>query len=131
MGKWMEYVYMQKPRPMDATGVEVTLNVLDSNGNVREIGKTTSDSNGFYSLQWTPDVPGKYTVYASFAGSESYWPSHAETAFGVMEAPEPVAAPQPEPQPPTEMYFTISTLAIIVAIAVVGALLTLVLRKRP
>ena len=48
---WMEYVYMQKPRPTDTTGVPVTLSVVDSNGNYREIGTTTSDADGFYQLQ--------------------------------------------------------------------------------
>jgi hypothetical protein len=122
---------MQKPRPADATGVSVAIYVLDSNGNYRNIGNTTSDANGFYSLQWTPDIPGKYTVIASFDGSESYWPSHAETAFAVDEA-----APTPTEQPavaapPTEMYFAISTAAIIIAIAIVGVLILLTLRKRP
>ncbi len=35
---WMEYVYMQKVNPCNATGVPVTLNVMDSNGNYRTIG---------------------------------------------------------------------------------------------
>jgi hypothetical protein len=131
MSTWMEYVYMQKPRPKDVTGVEVTLSVLDSNNNFREIGKATSDSNGFYSLQWTPEIPGKYTVYASFAGSEAYWPSQAETAFAVDPAPTPASQPEPAPQPPVETYFAVSTAAIIVAVAIVGSIIALILRKRP
>jgi hypothetical protein len=55
-------VCKQFSRPTNATGVEVTFNVLDSNNNFREIDKTTSDANGYYSFQWKPDVPGKYTV---------------------------------------------------------------------
>ncbi len=66
MTEWMEYVYMQKPRPTEATGVPVIIDVLDANGNYRNIGNTTSDANGFYSLQWTPDIPGKFTVIATF-----------------------------------------------------------------
>jgi len=53
MKDWMEYVYMQKPRPMDATGVPVVISVVDANGNYREIGTVTSDADGFYSLNWT------------------------------------------------------------------------------
>ena len=45
---WMEYVYMQKPRPMDTTGVPITLSVVDSNGNYSDIGTTTSDADGFF-----------------------------------------------------------------------------------
>ena len=130
MKAWMEYVYMQKPRPTNATGVEVILSVLDSNGNFREIGKTTTDSDGFFSSMWQPDIAGKYTVYASFVGSESYWPSHAETAFGVVSAPP--ASPEPEPAPPdmTGTYVTYAAIAIIIAIAIVGAIIILALRKR-
>ncbi len=50
MGDWMEYVYMQKPIPMSATGVPVSIDVLDSNGNFRNIGTATSDANGVFSL---------------------------------------------------------------------------------
>ncbi|MGD0406661.1 MAG: hypothetical protein ABSB10_08445 [Candidatus Bathyarchaeia archaeon] len=131
MSNWMEYVYMQFPKPTNATGVEVTLSVLDSNNNSRVIGTTTGDSDGFYSYVWTPDIPGKYTVTATFAGSESYWQSSAETAFFVVPA-APTASPYPVVNlPPTETYFTISTIAIIIAIAIIGALIMLMLRKRP
>jgi outer membrane protein assembly factor BamB len=131
MSDWMAYVYMQKPRPTNATGVEVTIDVLDSNGNYRPIGKTTSDANGFYSFQWEPDIEGKYTVTATFLGSESYWPSHAETAFVVnVAAPTPTAQPALA-LPPTEMYIVGGVAAIIVAIGIVGAILLLAIRKRP
>ena len=131
MSQWMEYVYMQKPRPTNTTGVEVTLSVLDSNNNFREIGKATSDANGFYSFQWTPDITGKFTVVATFAGSESYWPSRAESAFAVDEAaPAPVYPEAPIDNTPT--MITYAAVGIIVAIAIVGAILALlVLRKRP
>ncbi len=49
MGDWMEYVYMQKPMPMDATGVQISIDVLDANGNYRNIGTATSDAYGVYS----------------------------------------------------------------------------------
>jgi outer membrane protein assembly factor BamB len=127
---WMQYVYMQKPRPADVTGVPVMLSVLDANGNYRTIGNTTSDANGFFSFAWMPDIPGQYTVYASFGGSESYWPSHAETAFMVQTSSTPTAT-TPQPQialPPFEMYFAASTIAIIIAIVIIGLL---ILRKKP
>jgi hypothetical protein len=131
MSAWMEYVYLQKPRPTDTKGVDVAINVIDANGNYRPIGSTTSDANGFYSFEWQPDIAGKYTVIASFEGSQSYWPSHAENAFTVSEA-----APTPTQQPivaspPTELYFALSTAAIIIAIAIGFAVTILVLRKRP
>ncbi len=128
---WMEYVYMQKPRPTDTVGVPISLSVVDANGNYRTIGNTTSDSDGFYSYQWAPDIEGKYTIYASFAGSESYWPSHAVTAFAVDPA-APTASPYPETiVPNTEMTVIGAAIAIIAAIAAVGTVTILTLRKRP
>ncbi len=125
---WMEYVYMQKPRPTNVTGVTVTLSVVDSNGNYRTIGATTADADGFYSYNWMPDIDGQYTVYATFEGSESYWPSHAVTAFNVDAAPAPSATTTTSVnQSPMELYFVGSTVAIIIAIAIVGLMM---LRKK-
>jgi hypothetical protein len=131
MTQWMEYVYMQKPKPTDVTGVPVSIDVVDANGNHRNIGSTTSDSSGTFSYPWTPDIEGKYTVIASFAGSESYWPSSAENSFVVSSA-APTASPYPVANlPPTDMYIAAATAAIIVAIAIGFAITILVLRKRP
>jgi outer membrane protein assembly factor BamB len=127
MTDWMEYVYQQKPLPTDVTGVEVVLSVLDPNDNYYEVGRATSDASGFFSCMFTPEVPGKYTIIATFEGSEGYWPSYAETAINVEEAPAATPAPTPVPQAPVETYFTASTIAIIIAIAIVGFL---ILRKR-
>ena len=108
--------------------MEVALDVIDANGNLRNIGSATSYESGFYSFDWIPDIEGKYTVIATFQGSKSYWPSYAEIAFVVDEA-----HPTPTQQPiaalsPTEMYILGATVAIITAIAILGLLL---LRKRP
>jgi hypothetical protein len=128
---WMEYVYMQQLKPTDATGVEVTFTVIDANGNCREIGTAQSDASGFYSFDWMPDIDGKYTVYASFGGSESYWPSQATTAFFVS-AEESTPAPTETPVSVADMYFVPAIAGIIVAIIVVGAVLALLLlKKRP
>jgi outer membrane protein assembly factor BamB len=128
MTEWMEYLYQQKPMPTNATGVTVSLDVVDSNGNFRNIGTTTSDATGAFSYVWQPDITGKYTLYASFAGSESYYGSSTETAFAVSEAPTAPPTATPVAQAPVETYFTVSTIAIIVAIVIVGVLM---LRKRP
>jgi hypothetical protein len=124
---WMSYVYFQKPRPTDVTGVNVKLTVLDPNNNVYEIGTATSDSYGQYSLMWEPPVPGKYTVVANFAGTESYYPSYAEAAFGVTEAaPTPTEQPQIA-LPPFEMYIIGMGLALIIALAIATLL---IIKKR-
>jgi hypothetical protein len=128
---WMAYVYMQQPKPFNATGVPVTINVVDANGNYRTIGSTTSDATGFYSLQWTPDIAGKYTVYVTYGGSESYWGSQATTAFAVDPAPEPTSQPTAQPESLADTYFLPGMAAIIIVVIVVGALNMLLARKRP
>jgi len=70
MSAWMSHVYQQQPMPNSFTGVPVQINVLDSNGNYRTIGTATTDSSGTFSLTWTPDIPGSYTVIANFAGTD-------------------------------------------------------------
>jgi outer membrane protein assembly factor BamB len=128
MSDWMEYVYMQQPRPTDVTGVEVVLTVLDPNNNYYEVGRTTSDADGFYSVAFTPEVPGKYTIIATFEGSEGYWPSHAETAINVEEVPAATPAPTPTPAPMTDTYVLGIGSAILIAV-IIGFVL-LLLRKR-
>ncbi len=128
---WMAYVYMQKPRPTNATGVTVQLSVVDANGNYRDIGTTVADADGFFSLNWKPDIEGKFTVYASFGGSNSYWPSHAVTSFAVDPAP-PTATPQPtQPASMADLYFLPATVGLFIAIIIVGLVMVLMLRKRP
>ena len=50
MAAWMEYLHLQEPMPANAKGVEVSLDVIDSNGNYRNIGTTTSDIAGKFAL---------------------------------------------------------------------------------
>jgi hypothetical protein len=103
MGDWMGYLHQNKPMPMDATGVDVVIDVLDSNGNYRNIGTTTSDLDGNFGLSWIPDIPGRFMVIATFAGSDSYGDSFGTTYFTVDEAPAPSAPIEPEePETPTE-----------------------------
>jgi len=130
MSDWMAYVYMQKPKPADVTGVDVAIAVLDPNGNFYEVGRTTSDADGFYKLAFEPLVPGEYTVIATFEGSESYYGSHAVTAINVEEAPPATAEPTPPPEGIADAYFVPAIAGIIVAIIVVGIVMVLMLRKR-
>jgi outer membrane protein assembly factor BamB len=96
---WMEYVYMQKPKPTDVTGVPVHLTVIDPNGNSQDLGTAVSDDLGNYVLSWTPQVPGIHKITATFEGSESYYSSQAGTAFVVSEAT--AAAPIVVPTQPS------------------------------
>jgi hypothetical protein len=130
MSDWMQFVYMQQPCPANVTGVPVTISAIDPNGNYVTLGNTISDGSGFYSF--TVDTsqlgagPGKYTIIATFAGSDSYYPSSSEAAFTVMEEPAATPSPTPAAQAPVGTYFIASTIAIIVAIVIVGIL---ILRK--
>jgi hypothetical protein len=125
----MEFVYMQKPCPANVTGVEVTIDAVDPNNNFVHIGTATTDGFGLLSYAWkTPDVPGKYTVIATFQGSESYYASYSETAMVVSEAPAPPApTPTPLVLPPYENYIIAAVVVLLIAIAIVGILL---LRKK-
>ncbi len=130
MSAWMEYVYMQQPKPTDVKGVEVTITVLDPNNNCYDVATATSDANGFYSCTFEPPVPGKYTIIATFSGSESYWGSSAETAIYVESAPAATPEPTPTPAPMTDMYVTGFGIGMIIAIVVIGLVIILMLRKR-
>jgi hypothetical protein len=130
MSAWMLYVYKQFARPANATGVEVVISVLDPNNNYYEVGRATSDASGFFKLAFTPEVPGEYVVYASFAGSGAYYGSFAESAINVEEAPAATPPPTPTPAPMTDTYVTGFGIGIIIAIVAVGLLLFMMLRKR-
>jgi hypothetical protein len=130
MTEWMGYVYQQKPRPADAVGVNVTLSVLDSNNNCYEIGTATTDADGFFTFEWTPIIPGMFKVYATFEGTNGYWPSRAVTSFTVMQAPEATPPPTPSPAPLTDTYVAGFGIAIIIVIIAGIVVLILMLRKR-
>jgi outer membrane protein assembly factor BamB len=127
---WMEYLYQQQSMPTNATGVPVTLSVIDANGNYRTIGATTSSSDGFYSYTWTPDIEGKYTIYANFAGSEAYYASNAVTAIQV-DSTNSTPAPTDSPLSAADLYFIPAIAGLFIAVIVSIALTLLVLKKRP
>ena len=133
MEAWMGYVYQQQPEPTTFTGVQVQLAVLDSNGNHYPIGTATTDQSGTYSLTWTPPIPGNFTIYASFYGTNGYWPSYAETHL-YAGSPSPTLAPTASP--PTGLASTgtveLGVAAIIIVIIIcVAVLAVLMMRKRP
>jgi len=130
MSAWMLHVYKQFEKPTDVTGVPVDIYALDANNNYRHLGTTTSDLSGYYSLDWCPDVPGKYTVYATFAGSAGYYGSSATTAFVVDPAPEASPAPTESPPSAADLYFLPLSIVMLVAIIVIGAVVILLLMRK-
>jgi hypothetical protein len=124
---------MQKQKPADVTGVPVSIDVIDSNGNYRSIGTASSDSSGMFTVAWAPDIPGSFTVIATFAGSNSYYGSSAETSFYATAAhatAAPTATSQANLATTTDLmtYLAIGVIAIIIAIFIATLLM---IRKRP
>jgi hypothetical protein len=131
MTNWMEYLYHQQPMPTNAKGVEVSIDTLDPNGNLVHIGNTTSDTSGAYGYAFKPEVPGLYTIIASFDGSKSYYSSRAETMINIQEAPAATATPTPTAASVADMYFVPAIVGLFIFVAIIGAVIILVLRKRP
>ena len=128
----MEYMFKQRPMPSNAKGVEVSLDAIDPNNNYIHIGTVTSDITGAYGFVWEPEVPGTYQIIATFAGSAAYGPSFAQTYMGVEDVVPDRGAPVSEQTlPPFEMYVLYATIAIIIAIAIVGLILVRMLKKQP
>jgi len=129
MGTWMDYLQLQMPidgiyHNITVKGVPVTLYAIDSNGNPVSIGTTTSDTSGSYQIEWTPPTEGLYKITATFAGSNSYGSSWAETGLTVGPAPTPAPTP-PIAAAPIDYTMTIvgMGIAIIIVVAIVGALI--------
>jgi hypothetical protein len=80
---------------------------------------------------FTPEVPGEYTIIASFKGSDSYWSSSAETAIGVKETPTSTTPTvQPLQTSMTDTYVMAFGSAAITAIVIGFVALIMLTRKR-
>jgi hypothetical protein len=125
----MEYVYMQKPKPLSATGVPVELRAYRvDDGSMIDVGSVYSDINGHYEYMWTPPNTGTYKILASFPGSDAYWTSSAETALGVTAAP---AAPAPAAEQVIPDYTPMfAGLIVAVVIAIVIGLVNLLWKRK-
>jgi hypothetical protein len=129
----MEYMYMDQAFPTQATGVNVVITAIDPNHNLITIGNATSDVNGAYSYNWMPpNIPGKYTIIATFSGDNSYYSSVGETAAYVAGAASATPAPTATPTSVADMYFVpaIAGLFVLIIVGLV-VLALLMLRKRP
>jgi hypothetical protein len=101
MGAWMAYLHMQKPIPPNATGVPVKLTAVGPSNNPEDLGTVTSDMSGLFSQVWAPTVAGKYTIIATFEGSDSYDSSYAETVIVAATAAAPSVGPTQTPTTPS------------------------------
>jgi outer membrane protein assembly factor BamB len=138
MGTYMEYLHLQYPiggiwQNETITGVPVSLDAVDPNGNTVHIADVVTDGySGNFGYTWTPEIKGQYAVTATFAGDESYGSSFAQTYVSVGPAQEPYPTPiQPEaPADNTPLFNAIIAAAIAIIIAVAIATV-LILIKRP
>jgi hypothetical protein len=131
MSDWMLYVYKQFSMPTNVNGVAVSIDAMDPNNNYVHLGDATTDASGTFNVAITPEVPGYYTVYVTFAGSAAYYASYAETSLYVMPAHAATPAPTPTPVPISEAYFIPAVIGIVITLFIVGAILALLLiRKR-
>jgi hypothetical protein len=122
MAAWMEYLNMQKECPANVNGVPVTLQAIDSDGNTINIAQVTSDASGYFQFQWTPPDQKSYRITATFAGSDSYFSSMAETGVGVSGA----TSTESPTSAPIDLYIIVATIIILIAIA----LAAIFIRKR-
>jgi hypothetical protein len=129
--RWMEYLYMQSPKPTNATGVPVTLSYIDSNNNTFTIGNTRTDINGQYSYVFTPNIDGPYTIIASFAGSNSYFSSTAQTKMTYMSPATAAPTATQQPASMADVYFLPMSIIILVVLAIIAVMLAFVMRRRP
>ncbi len=134
MGDFMAYLYQQAPYPANVTGVPVSIDAIDPNGNSIHIATVTSNSQGTFGSSWTPTTAGLYTITATFAGDNSYGFSSASAVATAAQAPTGTSTPTSTNAPSnlaTTSDITVivlaSAIAIIIAIAIVGFL---ILRKR-
>ena len=136
MSQQMEYLHLQQQiggiwNNETITGVPVALTAIGSNGTVINLGTVTSNGySGAFSLTWTPPAEDKYEIIASFGADDSYGSSMSTTTVSVGPAPTPITFP--EQIAPSDYTMTIigAAVAIIIAVAIVGLLIFLALRKR-
>ena len=126
---------MQHSFPAKVTGVPVSIDAVDPNGNNVHIASVNSDLSGTFAYTWTPTIPRQYKITATFAGDDSYGSSWAETHATVVNAPEATSTPTATASSSTlatttdlMTYIVAVGIAIIIAIAIATVL---ILRKRP
>ena len=52
MSQWMSYVYQQQAEPINFTGVPVSIDAIDPNGNYIHIGDATTLASGLFGYEW-------------------------------------------------------------------------------
>ena len=135
MATYMEYLHMQHPidgvgHDIQMTGVPVSLDAVDPNGNYVHIGDVTTDAySGTFGFPWEPEILGQYKFTATFMGDDSYGSSFATTYVSVSEAPPATPTPEPPQAAPDNTPLLYGILAAVVVAIIIS--IYAVLRKRP
>ena len=136
MGDWMAYLHQQAPYPANVTGVPVSIDAVDPSGTLCTLQRLQVMRLGTFGCTWAPTIPGLYKITATFAGTDSYSYSSADTYATVTQAPAATATPTPTASPTSNLatttdlmtYIVAAAIAIIIAVAIVGIMLY---RKHP
>ena len=136
MSTWMDYLHFQMPiggiyNNITVTGVPVSIDATDPNGNFVHIADVTSDMSGTFGYTWMPATAGDYKITATFMGSDSYGSSYAQTYANVVSAPASSSTPAPTASglaTTTDLmtYIVVGVVAMIIALAIATVL---ILRK--
>jgi outer membrane protein assembly factor BamB len=128
MARWMEYLYMQRPCPTEIVGVSVQIRVIqDSTGSKQDLGFAETDLYGHFSFEFTPPVPGLYTVATRFLGTDPYFSSWKAIGLSVQAPSPPINFPETITPADNTLLFLI--LIGITSIAIVIGLYNLVMIK--
>jgi hypothetical protein len=134
MGTWMDYMHMQNAtlinNPPCPTGVPVKLIVIHPDGNVEWIYTRTTDMYGNFAHAYEPPTEGIYKIIASFDGSESYWPSAAETAIAVEPGSSPAKQFGWQELTKAPISIELAIMAAVTVAVVLGVVSYWMLRKR-
>ncbi len=134
MSEWMDYLHMQNAtllnNPPKPEGVTVKVAAVDSNGQVTDLGTTTSDYTGQFALSWKPTTEGLYKILATFEGSNSYYGSYAETALSIDKAPTETPTQPQQTIPDYTMTIIGVGIAIIIAVAIAAVVIIVMVRKK-
>ncbi|MCW4022655.1 MAG: hypothetical protein ACOWW1_07535 [archaeon] len=129
MTEWMKYVYQQFECPADATGVSVTVEAVDPNGNYQYLGTTTSDIYGNFGFSFKPEVEGQYTIIATFGGSKAYYGSTSTTYLVVnpatsasipIDTEEPIDSTEPAEESGAIITTEVAIVTAITIVAIIG-----------
>jgi len=135
MSTWMDYIHFQMPidglhHNVTITGVPISIDAVDPNGNSIHIADITSDLTGTFGYTWNvPSTAGDYQLTATFMGDDSYGSSFTSAFVNVAEGSQ--STPPADRGTLATMadlmtYLAIGVIIIIIAIAIVGVL---ILRK--